>query len=273
MSSIRLPTTYSEHPCHPEYLHRSWLSVRVLNTLTVRSISLEKQEPFIAVALDLRAQQLVNVPCDQLIAMGLNIEGLYVSETLPVEDPRLFPHERLLGRVCSVRDGKLSLEDVRQEDSPNSVEASSVYLEPRIDAFNICLKHAFKQKSEQVKSNLRRNSHKLQSGPDKLDRLKKRMETLVNRKAPFEMLPGVTFTFQPFLAERTSKVFPIVKNAERPIYVFDPTGARTKEMSDPGLTEYGPYSAYGNLFTSVSSMLSYSFVLALGCSIAQIGWA
>jgi hypothetical protein len=227
----------------------SWLSVRVLNTLTVRSMSLEKQEPFIAVALDLRAQQLVNVPCDQLIAMGLNIKGLYVSETLPVEDPRLFPRKRLLGRVCSVRDGKLSLEDVRQEDSPNSVEASSVYLEPRIDAFNICLKHAFKQKSEQVKSNLRRNGHKLQSGPDKLDRLKKRMETLVNRKAPFEMLPGVTFTFQPFLAERTSKVFPIVKNAERPIYVFDPTGVRTKEMSDLGLTEFGPYSAYGNLFT------------------------
>ncbi len=227
----------------------SWISVKVLNALTIRPMHMERQAPFVGVALDFHAQHLVNVPCDQLIAMGLNIKGLYVSQALPESDPRVFPRERLLGRVQSVQNGKLSLSDVRHDDGPDCVEASAVYLEPRHDAFDVCLNHAFKQRVRQVRDNLHRNLHQIQSGPDKLDRLRKRMETLTNRKTPLEMLPGIPFSFQPFLAEGTSKTFPLVNHAKRPVYVFDPTGTRTAEYNDPGITQYGPYSAYGNLFT------------------------
>ncbi len=231
----------------------SWISIRILNEMAVRPFFLDEQSPFIGIAVDFQTKQRITVPCDQLLEAGLNIKGLYVAEMSANDDPRVHPLHRLLGRVRDIKNGELLLEDVRREDALDCIKVEDAYLEPRYDAMAACFRHVFKGRGNQVAQALRYNLHRIQNGPDKLERLQKRINTLVNRKMPFELLPGIPFTIQPFLTEAideaSNRSFPEVSRAERPVYVFDPTGTRTSQQSDDGLTQYGPYSAYGNLFT------------------------
>jgi hypothetical protein len=55
------------------------------------------------------------------------------------------------------------------------------------------------------------------------------------------MLPGVPFTFGPFLNDSMSD-FPPLISARRPTYVFDGTGNKTHRSRDNGLNRYGPYT-------------------------------
>jgi hypothetical protein len=227
----------------------SWFGIKVLHALTIRTMHMERQKPFVGVALDYRSQHFIRTPCDQLIAMGLDLKGLYVNRPYPDTDPRVYPRKPSLGRVESVHDGKLNLVDVCREDGEDCVDAGTVYLEPRHDALDRCFEYAFKQRADQVRSNLRKRINAIQSGTEKMQRLQKRMDSLINRKTPLEMLPGIPITFRPFLSEGKGKIFPVVNRAEQPIYVFDPTGTRTARQNDSGLTQHGPYSSYGSLFT------------------------
>ena len=81
----------------------------------------------------------------------------------------------------------------------------------------------------------------LRGGLGRLKKLQKVIEHLATLH--LEMVPGVTFALEPFLAEETAETFPPVQSAPKPIYVFDPTGAHTDTWHDRGLNKYGPYTA------------------------------
>jgi hypothetical protein len=57
------------------------------------------------------------------------------------------------------------------------------------------------------------------------------------------MAPGITFTFGPLLDDSMS-LFPDLKLAPRPVYVFDETGSKTHTWHNEGLNKHGPYTAH-----------------------------
>lgn len=217
----------------------SWLAVKPLYEAITRIVNLDRQPPFVGLTLDLRTTRLITISCDSLVAEDFPITGLYVGRLVSGADKRIGPHFELLGRVQSVQEKLLILEDSRL--GTNDADAGKAVLEPRNDAFDRCLSHAFKAQATRIKQTVSERLVELRSGPTRLDKLRK----LINHFGGLrlEMVPGVTFTVQPFLAEKSTMPFPVLHEVPKTIYVFDPTGRRTDTWYDRGINEYGPYTA------------------------------
>jgi hypothetical protein len=77
----------------------AWLGLFPRYELDVRLFFFANQEPLLGLAVDSRTRRRVTASCDELIAAGIKIEGLYVGRMFPDDDPRLEPWFDLLGRV------------------------------------------------------------------------------------------------------------------------------------------------------------------------------
>lgn len=220
-------------PCPP------WLAVRPLYEVSVRVINLDRQQPFIGCALNVRTTRLITLNCNVLAAEGFPLDDLYVGRLIPRKDVRIAPRLELLGRVREVKEGHLMLDDARP--GIESVDASEVMLEPRSAAFERCLSHAFKTHTPRVEQALMERLEWQRSGPGRLEKLRRVITHLSGLR--LQMVPGVAFTFQPFLAEGGTEIFPTVHEAPKTVYVFDPTGARTDTWHDGGLDKHGPYTS------------------------------
>lgn len=223
----------------PEGVERpNWLAVKPVFEASVRVIVPDRQEAFVGMALDVRTTRLISMSCAELIAEGFDPTGLYVGRHVPIPDRRIAPRLELLGRVATVRGETLHLTDARP--GLDQIDASEAVLELRNDAFARCLSHAFGSASRRVQDLLDRQLETFRSGPERLQRLRKVVSHIANQS--LEMIPGVPFTFDQFLAERQRR-FPSVQTAPRAVFVFDPSGTRTNTWHDGGLDNYGPYSS------------------------------
>jgi hypothetical protein len=231
-----------------------WLSMRPQYEIDVRVIFPDQQPPFVGAVLNVRTKRLIERPCDELIAEGFPIGGLYVGISPPHADRRVEPRLRLVGRVLRVEGRLLVLDDVRDDIDTliqdqfagsqgdlKAVDASQVMLKRSIDSFSRCMGHAFGKRADEVDDRLRNTLAEFLNGPTRLDNLK-RVVTYLGGK-DLEMLPGVRFRLKPFFTEGQSKNFPRVHTAPNPTYVFDPAKRRTDQWHDRGLTVNGPYSA------------------------------
>ncbi len=167
------------------------------------------------------------------------MSGLYVSESVKPSDPRIASWFRLLGQVQSTEGDQLKLIDTRE--GMEVVSAQKVFLEPRREAFNLCLKHIFKERLPEVEEDLGALLADFRSGPSRLKRL--RAVAKYFSEQSLEILPGVTFTLQPFLSENEDKTLPPVHTVPRTVYVFNDSGEKTDTWHDRGLNEYGPYTS------------------------------
>jgi Piwi domain len=217
----------------------TWLSVNPVYSAAVRTVSFDHRSLSLGMALNVRTVRRIEQRCDALLAEGFPLIDLYVSRLIPANDRRMAPYSRLLGRVQSIEDGQLTLADARSEEIV--VSSGEVFLEPRSEAFNRCLKHMLKEEASQVKQTLDRDLAEFRKGPTRLDMLQKVIEYFITH--PLEILPGSTFILEPFLTEVSSRTFPAVHTAPKPTYVFDPTGNKTDTWHDRGLNKYGPYTA------------------------------
>lgn len=223
-----------------------WLSVRVLYELTVREVNFDRQKPFVGLNLDFHSTQRVTKNCEDLLNEGFSLKGLYVGHLTHRDDSRLEQRLELLGRVREVeRNGYLQLEDTKPGRNITTINAREALLEPRTREFDQCLKHALREEGQsriiEVKQALSNQLALLRKGPRRLEKLRTVIEHFA--KLNLEMLPGVPFKIQPFLAEKTSKIFPVTYTAPKPTYVFDPTGICVNTWNEKGLDMYGPYTS------------------------------
>lgn len=216
-----------------------WLSVRPLYEASIRVVSLDRQQSFVGMALDVRTRRAITVSCADLIAQGFPVIDQYVGRLVAKPDGRIAPRFELLGRVRTVDGKELVLDDARP--GIPSVNASEAMLDPSVAVFNLCLSHAFKDKASAVKQVLVERLATFRSGPSRLDKIRKVVSHLAKQK--LEMVPGVTFGFHEFLTENGGAQFPVVLDAPKTVYVFDPTGARTDTWHDRGLDDHGPYTS------------------------------
>jgi len=218
-----------------------WLAVRLMYEIAVRPIYFFKHEPFIAAVVDVRTTRMIERSAAELLDDGFPLVGHYVTKRVSLDDPRIAPHNELVGRVVRVVGKTLMLADSR--DGAPSVEASDVWLEKK--AFNDCVSHVFADRANSVTLALDRARADLRSGPTRLQRITNIVDFLKARQ--HFLLPSVTFAFNSLLSDADKALFPRLENTPKPVYVFDPTGAKTDTWHDRGLGVHGPYTA--KLFT------------------------
>jgi hypothetical protein len=213
----------------------SWLICLPRYEIDVRRFFLTQQKPFLGVALDSRTHRRVTASCDQLIAAGMDLHGLYVGRPRSREDPRVEPSLELLGRVSAVQGDEIFLEDAR--DGISSVKTSECYLESNPRNFANIFDQVFGVRADEVAEALFQKTAARRVGPAKLQDLRKAVAYL--QKQALEVAPGVKLTVGALIE---GAALPPLETAPKPVYVFEPTGAKTSTWSDGGLQNYGPYS-------------------------------
>jgi len=153
----------------------------------------------------------------------------------PDDDPRLEPWFELFGRVSSVHGGDLHLDDTREGTS--SLKMQECYVEPSSHNFSNLLDQIFTQRAEAVREALFQKAATRRVGPAKLLELRRVVGYL--QKQTLEVSHGVILAVGALLEGNS---LPSFETAPKPVYVFDPTGAKTDTWSDRGLQNCGPYS-------------------------------
>lgn len=216
-----------------------WLSICPRYIAAIRTVRFDHRPMSLGLALNVRTRRWIELPCSLLLEKGIPLTGLYVSELVQPNDPRLAPYSRLLGQVQSIVCEQLRLTDAREDIE--LVSASDVFLEPRREAFKRCLECLFQERTPAIEKDLDDQLADFRSGPSRLKRLQTVAQYLSGQS--LEILPGVTFSLQSFLSETGSQNLPSVHTAPRTMYVFDAAGEKTNGWHDGGLNEYGPYTA------------------------------
>lgn len=214
-----------------------WLALRPRYDIDVRLFFFADRKPFLGLALDSRTRRQLSATCKELLAEGIHLDGLYVGQLAEDKDPRLEPHFELLGRVANVRGDQLVLDDAW--DDMAEVHAEGAVLEPSSRTYAVVLDQLYGARTEAIREALFKKLSQRRVGPAKLEDLRRVLDYL--RKQNFEVTPGVHVVVGELLDNR-SKGFPRIDQASKPVYVFDPTGARTSTWADAGLTQHGPYS-------------------------------
>lgn len=212
-----------------------WLALLPRYEVDVRVFFFSNQDPFLGLALDSRTRRRITAPVDELIAAGIKVKGLYVGKKTANEDPRFDPKLDLIGRVSEIRSNELELDDAREGVS--SIKTGECYLEPSSHTFRNLLEQLFADRAEEVHDALFQTSTARRVGPAKLQEIRKVIGYL--QRQTLQISHGVQISIKSLLEGNT---LPKLELAPRPVYVFDPTGAKTDTWNDGGLRKYGPYS-------------------------------
>lgn len=213
-----------------------WLAVIPLYEADIRVISFSPYPQFVACTLGVSTIWVIERKCSELLVEGFKLEGLYVGDFKSKRDYRVMPKLRTLGRVSKVDGDVLHLEDSR--DGIKTVSSAEVYLIKDSQTIERCLNHVFSRHSTSIEASLNQKLANFRNGTNRLEHLRK--VAAYFQKNEIEIIPDVSFTFNPFISQ--PKAFPSAQIADKPTYVFDPTGRKTNFWHDGGLRNYGPYN-------------------------------
>jgi hypothetical protein len=226
-------------PCVPPGVTRpAWMSCRTVFEVAPRRLGFNPAQQAVGIAVGVRTRRIISATCDSLLDAGISPLGHYVGRLVPADDPRLSDRFELAGRVSAISQGQLHLEDARPEAT--TINATEARLDPGVAAFDFCLDRVFGGNADGIRDKLDARRWALQAGDERLGKLRRFIDWL--GRQTFVMSPGASFKVGSFLAEHRQG-FPNVLTASTPVYVFDPTGARTSLSNSKGLHDHGPYSA------------------------------
>lgn len=220
----------------------AWLGRRISYVFDTRTIYPDRRTPQVGLACDVRVSNIIAAPASHLLARGVDLAGRYVQLRDQGPDARLRPRLNLAGRVVGVRgtgaDARLVLDD-RADGVGETVAATDVFLEPRHEHVTACVRRLMPEHAEQVLLRADAAATALRRGGEQVKRTEALFDTL--RTRALELAPGVPFHLGPLLRQGTSSWFPAGEDLPKPLFVFDPGGARTGTWHQGGLDANGPY--------------------------------
>ena len=225
--------------CPPNTDIPDWLVICPRYVMPIRTVEFDNEPASLGLALNSHTKRSIELACSALLKKGIDLTGLYVSQPVKSGDPRIAAYSKLLGQVQSVDGQYLQLTDARE--GRERVLASEVFLEPRKEAFRRCLESVFREKTPEIEKKTDDIIAAFRSGSARLKQLQAVSQHL--SKQNLSLIPGATFSLQPFLSEKEENNLPAIHKARSAVHVFDSTGAKTDIWNDRGLTEYGPYSS------------------------------
>jgi len=216
-----------------------WLIARVLLEIDVRVFHFDGAEAFVGIVANPRIRRRISRPCSEWLTDGFDLQGFWVSEQVPRDDPRFQPDLRLCGKVAATAGDALTLTDCRE--GRETVTASAVELEARPDAWGAAFRFAFGADGDKIRREVDLKQSSLASGKEKLLRVEQTISAM--RARAFQVLPNLQFRVGEMLSEEGSNGFPTIERCPATLYVFDPAGNRPAEQyAAVGLNKHGPYN-------------------------------
>lgn len=216
------------------------LTVRPILTLYATVLSPSKLTDQLVLVVDVSVGYAVESNCATLLGEGFPVLGHYVAQAVQSDDPRLQDQLELLGRVVEVTaEGKLVLDETREPIGP--VEPEAVYLEPRQETIQSILRHRLTTEAETAWQRVHKSCLRVVQGPGKRDLLDKVRDALSGE--PLAIAPSVTVLVGHPLSDGVSSSSLQRSTLPRPVFEFDPSGAKSSSWAEEGLKKYGPFSA------------------------------
>jgi len=213
-----------------------WISARQMLDFDVRIFEFKQDEAFVGVACGARTHRAIHCNAAQLLEMGVDLQGVYVSRKVARNDERLEPREELLGRVVDVRDNILVLDDCKTEQS--EFEATEVWVEAKADVFERCLRKAFNNAGSGISMHIQQLQSQMRGGAPRFELMKKAVGSLSKMK--IEILNGVAVTFGPVFNAAESVSFPRQEKIPETLFIFDPS-RQPQKYKPVGMDNQGPY--------------------------------
>jgi hypothetical protein len=202
-------------------------------TLDARILEVRTDFPFIGITVDLATRWEIVSDLESLQESGVDLKGLFVVRRNPDADQR-----SLVGRIAEIRSEVVTLSDSVGESA--TIDAESVMLEGRRDAFVRCLQHLLGNKYRQYEDYRDRRMGELLGGPPLFDEIS-RVGQILSEK-PLELASGFSCTVGTPLSIQNTNSYKSVVVARQLDYCFDPARSKRHQYAWPGLETYGPFS-------------------------------
>lgn len=209
--------------------------------LDFRVINPKGSDPFVSMSLNISTAPRITISCNSLLSSGFSITGLYVGIPTKSRNPDLKPHFLTVGRVVGMLDnGYLELDDVR-EGTETQVDPVTVYLEPREDILEDCIRFYYKEHASTVLVNMQRKAATFHIGDKKLEKITEGVRAF--QQCDLKLAGTIPFRIGDLLSEDPQSFLPLnVLTSERPVFVFSSTAGKNYLHNDGGIQKYGPYS-------------------------------
>ena len=172
------------------------LRVSPVIELDVRVLTPEGQDPFVGLTIGVRVSRRILASCQQLMAAGIDVRGVYVKRSAEIRDPRVAPRLETVGQVESVASDVLNLTDHREGAS--SILASEAYPQARIEFFDRCVAALFPNTSTLILSRVQSEAVRARQGQECLQKLRSVRDYLARQALTFP--EGLRCIVHPFLA-------------------------------------------------------------------------
>jgi hypothetical protein len=214
-----------------------WIERRTALEFDTRSLYLPGGKRVVGIVCESRTRNLIDGTCADLIKLGVPIIGHYVQIQYDPDDPRILPRRSIVGRVTSIEDGMLMLDD--HKDGIDCISVTEAFLESRGERFDEVVRHLLGASANAVLADAEKTAEQLRSGPSRKRQIEDALAYLRD-KAKLEAVPGAQIQIGQLLGS-SDPDFPVTETIPRPILVFDPSGSRKYDWSERGLKESGPY--------------------------------
>ena len=195
----------------------------------VRVLYPGNQEPKCVVLIDSATRASINTTLADLMSRGIDPTGRYVVS---------LENKRALGRVVTVENGIVHLDDFRDKDS---VDASHCCLEPRIDNVLFCLQQITGSNFSRISNQIDAARFKIVGAKAKFDNVR-RFKDLFEGMGQISVANGISVKFGEVIGLGDSSGLKL-SYFKRPDFVFHPTGNKTYSQHDDGLNQFGPFDA------------------------------
>lgn len=209
------------------------LNFRIINPL--------EKGAYVGLAISVGVSPRITINCYDLMRYGVPILGFYIGKPFEGKNPDLRPRFSTLGRVKGVNsDGLLELDDVR-EGEESTVDPMLVYLEPREDLLESCIRALYRENAPSILQTLEEKSMEYHKGDSKFKKINAALKGY--QQFRLELVEGKKFSLGNFLDDNSNNERHVnIIDGGRPIFVYAHGGLKTNPYNDPGLQKYGPFS-------------------------------
>ncbi len=202
--------------------------------LDARLIELREGALEIGLFLVVSTNWLITASLDELVAAGVNIQGLYVVRRNPEPDQR-----RLVGRIRQLSGQQVLLSE--SFDGADSVFADDVMLEGSRASFSHCLKKLLGTRYESFEKERQAQEAACLTGPA-LDAMLSRMAGYLAKASPIFLCLGLECSVGERIAIENVDPYQTYLLAPPVEYCFDAARSKRHKYAWQGLDRFGPFS-------------------------------
>ena len=210
--------------------------------------SAHNDHPYLGLVVDVGTSNLIDIPVSELVTHRFDPSGCYVGiQGRELGDLAGFAPRRLVGRVRSILDDVLVLDDVPPDAETDRIPAARALLEPRRETLDAVTRALYPSNASTALSILRQLASPYVRGEGKLDKIADTIHNL-NRSAhtktdgslDLRFTDGLTAEFRDLINETSSR-FPPQIETSRPTMLFGASGHDQHSQPDLGIRRHGPF--------------------------------